>query len=398
MRRYSEKTINSWIIVIYIYATSISLLFAMFTSTFLLKNIIILFLIVLSLFINNFKFNKYFLYYLIALMIFLFSNAVLVDNPTYPLGDGLNLLFYSFIPFYIVSINGIVTKKIISYWLKAAIFFSLLMPIYYYLRITYVITYYEIGLIAYYNFFGLITYAFINKNNKLWIFILINLSVIGILGSRMTFLASILTLFIAYLVFSPKKNFIYYAKIILTFLLAGIIYLNLLNILNSINLFLLNRGISSRNLTLFIQQINGSASSDSILSGRQEIYPVVLSYIKERGFFPSGFGMARFLTEGKYYHSHNFLTELILIFGIFGLIILLTLTVVRIFEIKKNKYGYTESINYKLSFLIFISFLLRSITGTHFVSDVMFLISIALFLRPKILEGQTKMDWSLQKS
>lgn len=392
MNLSNREKISSRLIVIYIYASSISLLFSIWISDFLVKNVIILLLIFISLITNKFKFNKMFLYYITGIVIFTLINALLVDIPLYPVGDGLNLLFYSFIPLYLASINSIKINIFIEEWYKFAVFFSILMPIYYLLRTSYIITYYEIGLLAYYNFLSLIIYSFTRKSKKVWILALINLSILAIFGSRMVLLAAFLTTFVALLLLSSKKKIMYYFKILLLFILSGLLYINLLSILTSINSMLVERGINSRNLMLFIQQINGTASSDSILSGRQEIYPLVISFIRENGFFPSGFGVARFLTNGKYYHSHNFFTELILIFGFSGVLLLMSLAFARVYTIRKNNIKNTDYLDYKIAFLIFISFLFRSITGTHFVSDVMFLLSVALFIKPQRLERKQKLN------
>ncbi|UTT43519.1 O-antigen ligase family protein [Exiguobacterium aurantiacum] len=376
----NNSNFNTWIIITFIYASSISVLFFQISSPFLIKSIIVVTLLILTVILNTKKLNKYFLGYLISLIIIIGVNTLFVENPMYVLGDGINLLLYSAIPFYIFSTQSIRIEELLRKWHGVAVVFTLLMPIYYILRMNYVITYYEIGLLAYYNILAIFIY---NKFNKSFLNLFmgaINLIILGILGSRMVFIASILSIFVIFLVFSSKRKLSYYIKIFSVAFASLLVFTNLLSLLTALNVSLTNRGINSRNLSLFIQQLQGTATNDSILSGRQEIYPVVIEYIKENGFFPSGFGVARTLTQGKYYHSHNFLTEMILIFGLIGLVLVGALIFFQIYKNKNRLKVLSKSTELKVALVLLSSFLFRSITGTHFVTDVIFLISIAILL------------------
>ncbi|KGI86327.1 hypothetical protein JY98_08825 [Exiguobacterium mexicanum] len=376
----NNNNFNIWIIITFIYASSISILFFQLSSPFLIKSMIIVILLILTVIFNTQKMNRYFLGYLIGLIIIIGVNALFVENPMYVLGDGINLLIYSTIPLYIFSTQSIRIEELLVKWHKVAIGFTLLMPIYYFLRMNYVITYYEIGLLAYYNILAIFIYNKFKKSYLNLFMGVVNLMILGILGSRMVFVSSILSIFVIFLVFSSKKKLSYYIKLFSVVFASLIVFTNLLGLLNALNVSLMNRGINSRNLSLFIQQLQGTATSDSILSGRQEIYPVVIEYIKENGFFPSGFGVARTLTQGKYYHSHNFITEMILIFGFFGLVLLGALILFQIYKNKNRLKILAKSTDMKVALVLLSSFLFRSITGTHFVTDVIFLISIAILL------------------
>ncbi len=138
-------------------------------------------------------------------------------------------------------------------------------------------------------------------------------------------------------------------------------------------------GIRSRNLNLFISQLSGKDTSE-FLSGRDSIYPVVLEYLRGNGAFPSGFGVARKLTNGLYYHSHNFFLEMILILGFLGFAILIGCFFIKMQVLFKNRKHKNNKMMLEFIVILLSSFVVRSLTGTYFVTDVVFLTFLGIML------------------
>jgi len=221
----------------------------------------------------------------------------------------------------------------------------------------------------------------IQKNIKATtiIFLIINLGVAAILGSRMVFVSSVLTAVLIFIIFA-RKNIKFYINLFLMSLLAVVVSYNLLNILTFMNETLGKIGIKSRNLYMFINQVKGGFENSIVLSGRENIYPVISEYLKENTIFPSGFGVARKLTNEVYYHAHNFLLEIILIFGIIGCLVILVAALLKLKVLIKNIDFSENRIMLHILTVLLISFFFRSLTGTYFMTDGIFLFCLGIFV------------------
>jgi len=136
---------------------------------------------------------------------------------------------------------------------------------------------------------------------------------------------------------------------------------------------------------LFITQLSGKSENAVISSGRDDIYPVIFKYIKEENvFFPSGFGVARNLTDGAYYHAHNFFLEFILIFGLLGFSLFIVFFSVKVLAMRKWRKNVEDQIKFDFLLILSISFILRSLMGTHFIKDVIFLVCLGIILSVNI--------------
>jgi O-Antigen ligase len=375
--------INSILLNFYLYLNAISLLFSPLINDFIIKNTMLFMMIGTCLLLNKFKFNMFFLVYITSLVTYVLLNALLVSEKGYALADGYNLILYSFIPVYLFSQSLLKIETLLYYWYKFSLGFTFLIPIYYLLRIKGYISYYDLGLVAHlniiiqsYNIFSSATHRKLPK----YLLLFLNLVVVGVLGSRLVFLSSVLSIFLIYFLFVKKKSFKFFFSVISLTSISLIIYLNLIKILIFINSTINEMGLNSRNLTMFIAQLQGRYDDTTIVSGRDNIYPVILEYLKDHWFFPSGFGVARKLTNGAYYHSHNFILELLLIFGGMGLILFILGIIHRIYIVMSYDVNREK---WRILIILFFSFFLRSLMGTHFVSDVIFLMSLGIFFSIK---------------
>ncbi|MGP4064075.1 O-antigen polymerase [Oceanobacillus sp. M65] len=379
--------INTFILVIYLYITSISLLLAPVMNVFVAKNILLIGLIIFTIFVNNLRITRKIVIFYVLLILFITINMLTVSYKDFVFADGVNLILYSFTPIYLLSQRIVSFTYFKGIWLKLAIFFTYSLPIYYIYRQNGLISYYDIGFLSHLNIL-IILYSLLvikkRRNIVMILYLITNVFVLAILGSRMVLVATVFTSLCTYFLLANKRSIKFYINTIIFFGLGLLISQNLISILIYINDTISSYGLRSRNLSMFIAQLSGSYDDfEMFLSGRDSIYPVVIEYLLEKGVFPSGFGVARNLTNGAYYHSHNFLMELMLIFGLFGFILILGVFGKKLITLFKARYNQENSIMFNLLGVLMVSFLMRSLTGTHFVTDVIFLFCLGVILSIK---------------
>ncbi|WP_313346635.1 O-antigen ligase family protein [Sedimentibacter sp.] len=195
---------------------------------------------------------------------------------------------------------------------------------------------------------------------------LILVIIILTLGARGPILCAII--FIVLKFFKKKKilnrkNIFQYTLIVA---LITILLINYRNILISLNGFLIEKGINSRSIHLFLE-------SGVHLSGRENIYYSILSAIYTNPILGLGLAGDRVIT-GSY--SHNIFLELLLDFGVFvGLILIfiLFLLIIRALMIKDNEKYDMIIIWFSLGFVhLFIS--------SSYLVDIKFWIFLGLIL------------------
>lgn len=372
---------NSLILVIYLYVSTIVVLLTPISSNELLRFFAVSLLLLITLIINKFRITKKNLLIFLFLVIIIAVNSIMVSHKNYVFSDGFNFLLYSSIPIYLLGSTNFNFNLFILYWRKSSIIFSLLIPLLFLYNSIGIASYYDLAFTLYLNSLILSHNFIFHKKSKSGLMLLIfNMIVLVFFGSRMVFFATFITIILAYLFSKDKKKLGFYFSLSLISAISLYIYNNLLNILIQFNSILASHNINSRNLFLFITQLKSSSDQTVILSGRDEIYPVVLEYISQHPLMPSGLGMGRVLTGGKYYHSHNFLLEISLIFGVVLASIILLLIVILIIKNIKNIKKYY---NLSLFLMLLVSFAIRSLTGTHFVNDVIFMILFSILCFPK---------------
>lgn len=345
----------------------------------IIKYLITLILIAYALFINNFKMKTYFLIFLIMCLIYMFINVLLVSYKDFVFIEIIAIFISSFLPIYLVTLDRINYKFLINIWFRIANIITLLSPIYIYLYSNKLIEYYQIGYFTHLNILIMTYYLFVQKKTgiKNLIYLCINLALSIVLGSRMLLISSILTSIATMIFLVKRKNAKYYFQLILAGCSFFYVALNIEKVLILIQGIASKFNINSRNLQMFIAQIKGS-SIESVSSGRDNIYPIVLEHINNRFGMPSGLAVTRYITNERFYHAHNFLLESILLFGIVGVILLsvwYTFRVYHFFRLRKH-FEY----KFAIYFILTVSFLIRSITGTYFLTDSLFMISFAILI------------------
>lgn len=381
MNDWDGKNINNFFLIVLLYISPI-----VYLTTIIVPNQYLLyaenaayFIFILCLLVyNKFKFKFKTIAILVIVAIVFLTNALLSQHPEYVIPIFINFSLI-LIPTLIVLDKKMDFQQVFKFWEKFALLFTVILPVYIVLNDLRKIGYYEIGYVTHVN---LLFYAYLFSNFKKnfsiknMILLILNVFCCFIFGSRSVLAAGIVVILVAFFMFQNERKISYYF-ILSAFLICGTyIYNNLAEILINIQFFINKLGFSSRNLSLFIQELNNNEGL--YLSGRDGIYPIIIDHLKSSNGLPEGVGMARVLTSGKFYHAHNFLLEMLLTFGLiigtFLIVILLLIFVRLIFKKYKDD-------NNKFLCILLISFLTRSIFGTYFFQDTIFVISICLVIR-----------------
>lgn len=379
---------NSILLVTYMYMTTILLLLKIImkdATLFYVEYLFLLLLISKALLINKFRIAKKVMIIIIFLIILMLINIALVLYYPYVIPVVINIVLYSFLPLFILTSSEFDYQIFMKMWEKFAIVFSLLFPLYWYLYMSKIASYFDLGFYAHINIVVLSYYFFIEKDRNVFSVLLIGMNfLIGIIiGSRMLLISSIVTVVIMILVLTKDKNIKHYIKIISSGALLVVVFNNLEKILVEIQNITQNYGIRSRNLNLFIAQLRGQDIQE-LSSGRDGIYPLVIGYIKEHPILPSGLGVTRNLTNGQFYHAHNFFMESLLTFGTLGSLLILIWIVYRfILLVRFKKY---DEYKFTLFLILSVAFLIRSLVGTYFLTDSFFLLAIGILMSKNVVK------------
>lgn len=376
------KEKNSIIILLYLYMRPLLNLVSPILNAKQVSNIgyiITIFLIIYVLFINNFHIPKKFMGILMFFLMYMSINLLLVPYKYFVLVEVFTVLMNCFLPLYVILLRKIKCEDLLKYWFELAKVLTLIFPIYILLYSKSFIRYADIGNYSHMNTLIMVYFLFILRDIRFStiLFLIINVSMGLIIGSRMLFASSILTSIGMVLFISKEKGYRYYLRIIFFSILAVVVGINIKSLLYFTQSIMLKHGLKSRNLTLFIAQVEGG-SLESIGAGRDKIYEVVLKYIKNRSGLPGGLAVTRYITDGKFYFSHNVFLDFILLLGTKGSIFFIIWFIYRnykLFKVREENYH-----RFALYFMLMVSFLIRSITGAYFVKDKFFLVAVSLLI------------------
>lgn len=193
-----------------------------------------------------------------------------------------------------------------------------------------------------------------NLRNKYLFFCILSLILLFAFGSRFTFLLGIFGGIV--LLYKSKNRFIKII-IIFIFIILPFIIFNLKNILLKIIELLKITELPTVSIERLLYSLNNFASGQSVSAGRSVIYKQVIEVIKENFLFGSGIfgyiGKIDYRNSDGTFYPHNIILEILLQFGIIGIIVffIVIFFVIRKIFIQKKK-------NYKLDNIYFIFLLL----------------------------------------
>lgn len=206
--------------------------------------------------------------------------------------------------------------------------------------------------------------------------LIVTIFIIIALGSRGPLLS--LFMFVVLKLIKQRKR-LTYQKFVFTLSIALFSILALLN-LEKIFIFLynllLNYGINSRTLWIFINE-------EFYLSGRDTIYHLLMEYIANKPLLGHGIGGDRVLIGG---YAHNIFLEILINFGvIFGGIILLVLLITMIYRLSSKSRMYYNIL------IIWISYgFIHLMVSSSYLTDIKFWILIGILLNKGLIKDNTE--------
>lgn len=328
-----KSRILTSILVIYIYIPYLAnILENTFKLSFLYGYIMYMILIVVIVG-TTMSINKRVLIFLLFFCFIIASNYIVVSYPNYVFIEGVQALIGVAIPCLCVPNDIFDLRMFIEKWWK---FSKLNLPL-----VLVTIILFKQGLVPYSIFTSIcVPNTFIGsymllqgieKRRWLYINVAFNIFVTAVLGGRMSMLISVFMIFFAY-IYSDKIEL--WKKLIIIVSLVVSVYIllnNLIDILYWIDQRLSQNGIQSRSITLLINQIK---NNEIYLTNRDYIYISCIEYIKERMGLPGGFGISLYITSGEYYYTHNIVLQFLTFFGIWGTIVILGITLIRVKTVK----------------------------------------------------------------
>lgn len=272
------------------------------------------------------------------------------------------------VPVYIFSyIDNADMEKIIFKWYQWGIAHTFLIPVIYVCMKRGIIGYGNVAVVTVSNIIILLIGFYIFSWNRLKGFFAFfaNFIFLFLWGSRMPALA---TICVGIYLFAFWKRTLKNAKPVLLLLFSVIISLIFINIKEIVSFlcdYCISRGIDSRTITKFSQDIGNLSLIEMMKSsGRGYIWETTWDFLKNQEGLPGGFGVVRALTNGAYYFSHNIFLDLLVIFGIFTIPIIIGL----LYQLYKNYYLFSKT-NFILCTTYGLFFFICSLTGAHFLGD-----------------------------
>lgn len=372
----NKEKINSFLIVLFVFMSSVTMPIKSLMGNGTIVWIITIVGIGISFFINR-KINKNYLFFMIISLILILLNILSVNYKFIVISQGIEFIKFGLIPLYL-SLNKFDYDSFISYWYKFSIVNFIVLVFYIPSVINNKVNYMVFGVSLVYSFVGVIAYFYFkNKFKILNLIIAITiLALIFIFGNRSSLLICI-SIWIFIKLYRIKDNL---KKIFILFFITIIsisLYINIYDILKSINMFLQNLGIKSYSISKYIMAIDKGLIESA--SGRNNLVNLSVDIIKNNPFKVHGLKYFTYST-GEIY-PHNLILDLSITFGLLGCIFIICWLIYLIFKVR-----YIKNINFKILLceIIILEFLWLFLSGT-FMEESLFWIIIGILIQIKKL-------------
>lgn len=348
--------INSFIFILFIFASILTLPIVRTTGSSTYFWIYIIFLFIYSTYINR-NINIKFIFIFIAFTTLFMINTLLVAEWEAVINKYILFVRYGILGMYF-SMHIKDYKSIQNYWYYIGIVGFIICNIYLeYFRITN--GYMVLGINLTYSFIGFCMY-FYNKQNKnkviVLVFMMISFVQILLFGNRSSILICLaIIIYYEFININKKNALTTILKLTLAFIIVVYIALNISNILTNINYAMQKLGIFSYSITKYVLTLqDGIEGIVSQSSGRDNIFILSKQIIIDSNFMPNG--VTYFENISGIIYPHNLFLEIMIEFGIFGLVIFIITSLILL-----NKYIMYSKVNYDFKVLIAVIVIYSSI-------------------------------------
>lgn len=325
---YKEK-INASLLFIFLYITTLTLPFKDITDDGTAVYILTALILTISIFNNRAQINIKVLF--IALFFFI---IFLINYSIYPFKQETIEIFWEFIKFGLIPLYLASTIRKYDVLIKQWYIFGILNMIIWLFYLDSVntreLSYMTLGRMMTYSFIIFTIFYYKNIRKKIsFILMLISFILVAFYSNRSSLLICIVIIvFFEILSFKGKNFTLNYFKSFFYFVILLSLFLNLEGIVIFLRDTLQGFGINSYILNKTVTAIQRGIVESS--SGRDFLYEQAVDMIHSNYFMPNGIGYYQFNTNFTY--PHNIFLDILITFGIFGLIIFIIIVCVGIYK------------------------------------------------------------------
>lgn len=373
---------NSIFLILSIYIDILIYPILMVTGNTLILWILLSGMLITSIYINR-KINIKLILFLLAILIMFFMNYLLVDYRHLVIVDFINFLRAGLITLYFTSqINDY--EDLIKWWYRVALI-SILVCNYmlpYFMENN---MYMDFGIFITYSFI-IIALCFYNKYNKnttlnliLMIFLFLEICLFANRGSII--ISLLVVLYYEVLNLKQSTNYKIIFKLTIISFIGSYLIFHMEKILDKIISILNYYNINSYAITKIVLTLQHGVINES--SGRDKIVDICMDIARNSGYMPNGIGYFTYVTNGKYIYPHNIILEILITFGIIGVVIFLGYVINMI--IKYNTYKKYNEYFKNITIVIFIYTIVRLMLSSTFWKEKMFwlIIGIIMFINKR---------------
>lgn len=372
----SKAAINSLLLILFMFINVITYPIKVLVLNQYINLIFVGCIVFISLYIN--KAYKQIHNYVIFGMIFLLLaiNFFSTENETNFIKNTVDFLKFGGVALYL-SIQKIDYKNVVKYWNVMSIVTLVIFTLYINEVINRNINYMFFGVSMSYVF-AIQFYLWLDNkkitNIILSVYSFCLLITFGNRGALVT--SAVIVIIVGFTKMSPRGKKILFGSIVGVLVLYWTSLLGV--IVKSLNLFLNSIGIKSYAIWKISIQLENGISRLST-SGRNELYSEAFDLIKSAQFMPKGIGFYQSVTGHIY--PHNFLLELLIIFGFLSIPILIGFIILLInFYFDKDNCILKKEI---MTLLLTITFTRLSLSSS-FLIEITFWIILGLLYSNKV--------------
>lgn len=374
------ENINSILLIVYMYLSTLTLPIKEITNSGLIVWLVTGIIILISFFNNSFRVNIKIILLVLFFAVLFSINYLIVDYKDEVIHIFVEFAKFGVVPLYLASFikdYKILLKK----WYLFSVFVLLIWLIFLGEVNSRELNYMTFGRHMTLSFIIFTIYFYINVKKKTNLFLMIVcLTLITFFANRSSLLICLIILILfEFRSFKNRNVLLNYLKSIAYIFLAVVFVLKLENIVYWLRDILQEIGINSYVLTKLVFAFRSGL--DESLSGRDTLAMQTIELITAKNFMPNGIGYFQHVTGIVY--PHNFILEILVIFGWIGILVLLVIFVLSIF-----KYVSLKEQNQKvIIFVLFVYVFVRLSFSGSFWSEEQFWILVGLFLTSKSENG-----------
>lgn len=364
--KYKPMDINAFLILLFLFMGPITLPIKGILGNGLIVWIMTLAILIVSIWCNK-KIDLKFASIVLIMLILISINIISVSYKGIVIEQVIDFIKFGIIPLYLTS-NEFSYDKFYKY-LRCFSYISIIILILYIPQvINGNLEYMQYGVYISYCFIAfLFNYSIYSKKNIMDLLMAgISLIIILFFGNRGS-LIGCLIMIVFNILYTKELTLKKIVSRVIIIVILFITFMNSYNILVGVKRILVNHNISSYSINKYIMAFEEGIMKSS--SGRDEIYQSSIELIKNSGFRANGIGYYTYKTGENY--PHNFILDIMIIFGAIGTLIVLTILLILIIKLINIK---DEKIKMFLLLILIYTFVRLTFSATFITEETLWLL------------------------